>query len=228
MVSFIQALIVPWNFPCKLCPRTTAGGANQRYDSDLGMYENNARHCNRQHRHCQALEVTPLSILKLAELFTEAGFPPGVVNVIVGYGQTAGQALADHPDVRKVSFTGSTFVGRKIMESASKSNLKRVTLELGGKSPTVIFDDCNLEQPVKWATGAILYVWQNLSTFLYTDNDVLSFHSGQMCAASSRIFVQEGIYDQFVKGLVAAAQSIKQGDGFNPEVPLSYRKLSFR
>lgn len=103
-------------------------------------------------------EITPLSALKLAELIAEAGVPAGVVNVVPGRGPVAGQALADHPDVLKVSFTGSTIVGRKIMEASSKSNLKRVTLELGGKSPTIIFDDADLDQAFKWAAGGILYV----------------------------------------------------------------------
>lgn len=93
-------------------------------------------------------EVTPLSTLKLAELVNAAGFPPGVVNVVNGYGKDVGQALSDHPDIGKITFTGSTLTGRKIMESAAKTNLKRVTLELGGKSPTIIFDDANLEKAV--------------------------------------------------------------------------------
>ena len=103
-------------------------------------------------------EVTPLSALKFAELVKEAGFPDGVFNVVPGYGQTAGQALAEHKLVGKVSFTGSTLVGRKIMETAAKTNLKRVTLELGGKSPTVIFDDADLEQAIKFVAFGILYV----------------------------------------------------------------------
>lgn len=103
-------------------------------------------------------EITPLSALKLAELISEAGIPPGVVNIVPGHGPVAGQALADHPDVRKISFTGSTIVGRKIMKASSESNLKRVTLELGGKSPAIIFDDADLEQAIKWAAMGILYV----------------------------------------------------------------------
>ena len=101
-------------------------------------------------------EVTPLSSLKLADLITEAGFPPGVVNVVVGYGSIAGQALTEHPTVRKISFTGSTITGRKIVDASSKSNLKRVTLELGGKSPNIVFDDADLEQAVKWSALGIL------------------------------------------------------------------------
>lgn len=101
-------------------------------------------------------EMTPLSALKLAELINEAGFPAGVVNIVNGYGPIVGQALAEHPRIDKVSFTGSTLVGRKIMEASGKSNLKRVTLELGGKSPTIIFDDADLEQVIKWTAAGIL------------------------------------------------------------------------
>ena len=101
-------------------------------------------------------EVTPLSALRFAELVNEAGFPPGVVNVVVGYGSEVGQAITEHPDVRKVSFTGSTITGRKIMEAAARTNLKRITLELGGKSPALVFDDADVEQAVKWCAFNIL------------------------------------------------------------------------
>lgn len=101
-------------------------------------------------------EVTPLSALLLAELIKEAGFPPGVVNIVPGLGSVAGQTLAEHPDVGKISFTGSTIVGRKIMEASGKSNLKRVTLELGGKTPNIVFNDADLEQAVKWTAMGIL------------------------------------------------------------------------
>ena len=101
-------------------------------------------------------ELTPLTALKFAELVSEAGFPPGVVNVLPGIGSVAGQALAEHKDVGKLGFTGSTVVGRKIMETAAKTNLKRVTLELGGKSPTIIFDDADIEQAIKWTIGGVL------------------------------------------------------------------------
>lgn len=101
-------------------------------------------------------EVTPLSTLKLAEYVKEAGFPNGVVNVVPGLGHVAGQAISEHKSIRKVSFTGSTLVGRKILEAAGKSNLKRVTLELGGKSPTIVFDDSELDQAVKWVSMGLL------------------------------------------------------------------------
>jgi aldehyde dehydrogenase (NAD+) len=101
-------------------------------------------------------EITPLASLKFAELIKEAGFPPGVVSIVPGYGSVAGQALTEHPDVGKVSFTGSTLTGRKIMEATGKSNLKKVTLELGGKTPNIVFDDADVEQAVKWTAFGIL------------------------------------------------------------------------
>lgn len=100
-------------------------------------------------------EITPLTALRTCELFKEAGFPAGVVNVVVGYGLTVGKALTDHHGVNIVSFTGSTAVGRQVAEAAARSNLKRVMLELGGKSPNIIFDDADLDQAVKWAAMGI-------------------------------------------------------------------------
>ena len=101
-------------------------------------------------------EFTPLAALRMIPLIEKAGFPPGVVNIVNGLGGVAGQAIAEHPDIEKVAFTGSTLVGRKIMEAASKSNLKKVTLELGGKSPNIIFDDADLTQAVNWAAHGVL------------------------------------------------------------------------
>lgn len=101
-------------------------------------------------------ELTPLTALKFAELASEAGFPPGVINVLPGIGSVTGQALSEHKDVGKIAFTGSTLVGRKIMETAARTNLKRVTLELGGKSPTIIFDDADVEQAIKWTIAGVL------------------------------------------------------------------------
>jgi aldehyde dehydrogenase (NAD+) len=100
-------------------------------------------------------EITPLTALRVASLLNEAGFPPGVVNVVNGYGPTVGQAISEHPLIRKVAFTGSLLVGRKIMAAAAASNLKNVTLELGGKSPNIIFDDADLDQAVKWTAHGI-------------------------------------------------------------------------
>lgn len=101
-------------------------------------------------------EFTPLTAIRMCHLINEAGFPPGVVNVLTGYGSTVGNAISSHMKVDKVAFTGSTLVGRKIMEAAAKSNLKNVTLELGGKSPNIIFDDADIEQAVNWAAFGIL------------------------------------------------------------------------
>ena len=100
-------------------------------------------------------EFTPLTALYMAKLIDQAGFPAGSFNLINGYGHTVGQAIADHPTIEKVAFTGSTLVGRKIMESAAKSNLKNVTLELGGKSPSIVFDDADIDQAIKWAAFGI-------------------------------------------------------------------------
>jgi len=126
-------------------------------------------------------EKTPLSALKLCELVVEAGFPPGVINVLSGYGPTAGQAIAEHPEIKKVAFTGSTAVGRKIMIAAANSNLKKVSLELGGKSPNIVFPDADLTNAINFATSGIF------------------FNHGQCCTAGSRVFVHEDIYDEFIK-----------------------------
>lgn len=100
-------------------------------------------------------EMTPLSALRFCDLIKEAGIPPGVVNLVNGYGHTVGQSLAEHMDIDKVAFTGSTFTGRKIIKAAADSNLKRVSVELGGKSPNIIFDDADLEQAIIWAESGI-------------------------------------------------------------------------
>ncbi|KAF2638753.1 aldehyde dehydrogenase [Massarina eburnea CBS 473.64] len=125
-------------------------------------------------------EKTPLSSLALGSLIKEAGFPPGVFQILSGDGST-GALLASHMRIRKISFTGSIATGKKIQEMAAKSNLKRVTLELGGKSPAVVFDDCNLENAVTWTANAI------------------TANTGQVCFAASRVYVQEGIYDKFIE-----------------------------
>lgn len=127
----------------------------------------------------KAAEQTPLSILYLANLIKEAGFPPGVVNIINGVGRVAGAAIATHLDVDKIAFTGSTATGKEIMKMAA-INMKNITLETGGKSPLVVFDDADLDQAVKWAHVGIMY------------------NQGQVCTATSRVLVQEGIYDKFV------------------------------
>jgi len=143
-------------------------------------------------------EKTPLSALKLCELVVEAGFPPGVINVLSGYGPTAGQAIAEHPDIKKVAFTGSTAVGRKILIAAANSNLKKVSLELGGKSPNIIFPDADLTNAIRFATSGIF------------------FNHGQCCTAGSRVFVHEDIYDEFIKRFKEEGLKHVLGDPLKP------------
>jgi len=170
--------IIPWNFPLlmaawKLGPALATGN-------------------------CVVLkpaEQTPLTSLKLAELIAEAGVPDGVVNVVPGYGETAGAALAAHNDVDKVAFTGSTEVG-KLIVAAAAGNLKKVTLELGGKSPNIVFDDAD-PAAITGAANAIF------------------FNHGQCCVAGSRLFVQENRFDEVVDGVAEIAKSIKLGSGLD-------------
>jgi aldehyde dehydrogenase (NAD+) len=147
----------------------------------------------------KASEQTPLSILYLATLIKEAGFPPGVVNILNGYGQDAGAAIASHPDIDKIAFTGSTATGRQVMKLASV-NMKNITLETGGKSPLIVFDDANLEQAANWAHSGVM------------DN------MGQVCSATSRILVQDAVYDKFVELFKEKVRSIsKIGDPFKDD-----------
>ena len=142
-------------------------------------------------------EQTPLSALYAAKLVKEAGFPPGVINVLSGIGRIAGAAISSHKDIDKVAFTGSTVVGRAIMKAAADSNLKKVTLELGGKSPNIVFDDADVEQAISWVNFGIF------------------FNHGQCCCAGSRVYVQEGIYDKFVARFKERAQKNVVGDPFD-------------
>jgi len=143
-------------------------------------------------------EQTPLSALRLGDLIMEAGFPEGVVNIVPGYGETAGAALAAHPDVDKVAFTGSTEVGKLIVHAAT-GNLKKVSLELGGKSPNVVFKDADLETAIPGAASAIF------------------FNHGQCCCAGSRLYVEKSVYDQVVEGVAEHARNIKVGSGLDPD-----------
>ncbi|XP_039275939.1 aldehyde dehydrogenase, mitochondrial [Nilaparvata lugens] len=145
-------------------------------------------------------EQTPLTALYLAALAQEAGFPPGVINVLPGYGPTAGAAIALHPGINKVAFTGSTEVGHQIMGNAAKSNLKRISLELGGKSPLVVCADADLDQAVEVAFNAVFA------------------NHGQNCCAGSRTFVQAEIYDAFVAKAAEKAKQRKVGDPFDSSV----------
>ncbi|HXM42490.1 MAG TPA: aldehyde dehydrogenase family protein [Bryobacteraceae bacterium] len=173
--------IIPWNFPMlmqawKLAPALATGNT-------VVM---------------KPAEQTPLSALRIGELIVEAGFPAGVVNLLPGFGPTAGAAIASHADVDKVAFTGSTEVGHLIMEAAAKSNLKRVTLELGGKSPNIVFADTDLDQAVEGAHFGLF------------------FNHGQCCCAGSRVFVEEKVYDRFVEKSGARARKRTVGDPFDP------------
>ncbi|KAJ1026709.1 hypothetical protein NDA16_002307 [Ustilago loliicola] len=172
--------IIPWNYPIgmlgwKVAPALAAGN-------------------------CIVLkpaEQTPLSALRIAQLSVEAGFPAGVFNVVNGLGPVVGDAITAHMDVDKVAFTGSTAIGKRVMERAARSNLKKVTLELGGKSPVVVFEDADIDQAVNWAALGIL------------------FNQGQDCTAGSRLFVQESIYDKFLPKLVDAFKKHAIGDPFS-------------
>ena len=144
-------------------------------------------------------EQTPLSALVAANLVKEAGFPPGVINIISGFGKIAGAAISSHMDIDKVAFTGSTVVGRQIMKAAAGSNLKKVTLELGGKSPNIIFNDADIENAISWVNFGIF------------------FNHGQCCCAGSRVYVQSGIYDKFVQRFKERAVANKVGDPFEAD-----------
>lgn len=144
-------------------------------------------------------EQTPLSALVFANLVKEAGFPPGVLNIINGLGKVAGAAISSHMDIDKIAFTGSTVIGRQIMKAAASSNLKKVTLELGGKSPNIVFNDADIEQAISWVNFGIYY------------------NHGQVCCAGTRIYVQEGIYDKFLAAFKKRAQENKVGDPFHQE-----------
>src|SRR5271168_141790 len=172
--------IIPWNFPMlmlawKLAPALATGNT-------VIM---------------KPAEQTPLSALRIGELIVEAGFPEGVVNMLPGFGPTAGAAIARHMDVDKVAFTGSTEVGHLIMEAAAKSNLKRVTLELGGKSPNIVFADTDMDEAIEGAHFALF------------------FNQGQCCCAGSRTFVEEKAYDEFVEKSVARAKKRTVGNPFD-------------
>jgi aldehyde dehydrogenase (NAD+) len=145
-------------------------------------------------------EQTPLTALRVARLAQEVGFPDGVVNVVPGYGPTAGAALASHMDVDKVAFTGESATGQLVMTAAAQSNLKRVSLELGGKSPNIVFADADLDAAIDGAYFGLF------------------FNQGQCCCAGSRLFVEEKVYDEFVRKITAKAKGRKVGDPFEPGV----------
>ncbi|XP_077989268.1 aldehyde dehydrogenase 1A1-like isoform X2 [Glandiceps talaboti] len=176
----VCGMIIPWNFPMvlfswKLAPALACG-------------------CT-----CviKPAEQTPLTAIYMGQLIKEAGFPPGVANIVPGYGPTAGAAIAEHMDIDKVAFTGSTVTGRLIQQASGKSNLKRVTLELGGKSPLIVFADADIDYAVSIGHEAIFA------------------NMGQVCCAGSRTFVHEDIYDEYVKKAIERANKRTVGDPFD-------------
>lgn len=176
----VVGLIIPWNFPLlmaawKLAPALAAGNTTI----------------------LKPAEQTPLSALRLGVLLQEAGLPDGVVNIVTGPGLPTGAAITEHMDVDKVAFTGSTAIGRKVMAAAANSNLKRISLELGGKSPNVIFADADITNAAKGAA------WAVFST------------AGQECVAGSRLFIERAVYDQVLDGLTQQAERIRVGNGFD-------------
>lgn len=176
--------IIPWNFPLL-----------------MAMWKLGAALATGCTIILKPAEQTPLSAIYLAELIDEAGFPDGVINIVPGFGETAGQALVDHPLVDKIAFTGSTAVGKSIMRSASYS-LKRVTLELGGKSPNIILPDADFSKAIPGALNGVM------------------FNQGQVCCAGSRVFIQKKHYDNVVADMVSHAKNIKQGIGLDPNTQI--------
>ncbi|MFD3449885.1 aldehyde dehydrogenase family protein [Microbacteriaceae bacterium 4G12] len=176
--------IIPWNFPLL-----------------MAMWKLGAALATGCTVVLKPAEQTPLSALYLAELIEKAGFPKGVVNIVPGYGETAGQALVNHPLVDKIAFTGSTTVGKLIMKNASES-LKRVTLELGGKSPNIILPDADLSRAIPGALSGIM------------------FNQGQVCCAGSRLFIPKKMYDNVVADLVSYSKALKQGQGLHPDTKI--------
>ncbi|HVE13512.1 MAG TPA: aldehyde dehydrogenase family protein, partial [Elusimicrobiota bacterium] len=177
----VVGAVIPWNFPIlmaveRIAPALACGNT-------LVL---------------KPAEQTPLTALRLGELLLEAGVPEGVVNVVPGFGPTAGAAIAAHMDVDKVTFTGSTDVGREIVK-ASAGNLKRLSLELGGKSPNIVFDDADLDAAAKGMFMGIFY------------------NQGQCCSAGSRIFVHKSKYDGLLQALVERAKTVRQGNGLDPK-----------
>ncbi|XP_069346241.1 mitochondrial 10-formyltetrahydrofolate dehydrogenase [Eulemur rufifrons] len=173
----VCAIIIPWNYPLMMLAWKSA--ACLAAGNTLVL---------------KPAQVTPLTALKFAELSVKAGFPKGVINIIPGSGGIAGQRLSEHPDIRKLGFTGSTPIGKQIMKSCAVSNLKKVSLELGGKSPLIIFNDCELDKAVRMGMGAVF------------------FNKGENCIAAGRLFVEESIHDEFVTRVVEEIKKMKIGD----------------
>ncbi|XP_036386610.1 cytosolic 10-formyltetrahydrofolate dehydrogenase [Megalops cyprinoides] len=173
----VCAIVIPWNYPLMMLAWKTAACLAAGNTVVL-----------------KPAQVTPLTALKFAELTARAGFPKGVVNILPGAGSLVGQRLSDHPDVRKLGFTGSTEIGKHIMKSCAVSNVKKVSLELGGKSPLLIFSDCDMDKAVRMGMSSVF------------------FNKGENCIAAGRLFVEESIHDQFVQKVVEEVKKMKIGD----------------
>ncbi len=175
----VVGLITPWNYPLLIAAGWQMAGALAAGNTIV----------------LKPSEVTPLSIIRFGELALEAGVPPGVINIVQGFGAGAGARLVEHPLVDKIGFTGSTRTGRGLLKSVADSNLKKVTLELGGKSPDIIFADADLDAAI---AGVAMGVF---------------FNQGECCCAGTRIYVEDKVYDQVVAGMVAEAEKIRLGSG---------------
>uniref|UniRef100_A0A8C7PCP5 10-formyltetrahydrofolate dehydrogenase n=1 Tax=Oncorhynchus mykiss TaxID=8022 RepID=A0A8C7PCP5_ONCMY len=173
----VCAIVIPWNYPLMMLAWKTAACLAAGNTVVL-----------------KPAQVTPLTAMKFAELAARAGFPKGVINILPGSGALVGQRLSDHPDVRKLGFTGSTEIGKHIMKSCAVSNVKKVSLELGGKSPLIIFSDCDMDKAVRMGLSAVF------------------FNKGENCIAAGRLFVEENIHDQYVKRVVEEVKKMKIGD----------------
>ncbi|XP_061662229.1 mitochondrial 10-formyltetrahydrofolate dehydrogenase-like isoform X2 [Syngnathoides biaculeatus] len=173
----VCAIVIPWNYPLMMLAWKSA--ACLAAGNTLVL---------------KPAQVTPLTALKFAELSVKAGIPKGVINILPGSGGVVGQRLADHPDIRKLGFTGSTPIGKQIMKSCALSNLKKVSLELGGKSPLIIFSDCDMDKAVRMGMSSVY------------------FNKGENCIAAGRIFVEESIHDEFINRVVEELKKMKIGD----------------
>ncbi|KAK6482759.1 mitochondrial 10-formyltetrahydrofolate dehydrogenase-like isoform X1 [Huso huso] len=173
----VCAIVIPWNYPLMMLAWKSA--ACLAAGNTLVL---------------KPAQVTPLTALKFAELTVKAGIPKGVINIIPGSGGLVGQRMSDHPDIRKLGFTGSTPIGKHIMKSCALSNLKKVSLELGGKSPLIIFQDCDLDKAVRMGMGSVF------------------FNKGENCIAAGRLFVEESIHDEFLRRVLEEVKKMKIGD----------------
>ncbi|KAK9525288.1 hypothetical protein VZT92_016012 [Zoarces viviparus] len=173
----VCAIIIPWNYPLMMLAWKSA--ACLAAGNTLVL---------------KPAQVTPLTALKFAELSVKAGIPKGVINILPGSGGMVGQRLSDHPDIRKLGFTGSTPIGKQIMKSCALSNLKKVSLELGGKSPLIIFGDCDMDKAVRMGMSSVY------------------FNKGENCIAAGRLFVEESVHDEFISRVVEELKKMKIGD----------------